>query len=65
MHQALPLTKVKHPNVYLIQRNAASSAVGLNYSYHHNLNTHQIYNHKSRLMLKKTNPIENAVLLIS
>lgn len=68
MHQALPLTKIKHPKVHFIQRNAASSAVGLYYSYHHDLNTHylsQIYNHKSRLMLKKTNPSANAVLLIS
>lgn len=42
MHQALPLTKIKHPKVHFIQRNAASSAVGLNYSYHHNLNTHYL-----------------------
>lgn len=42
MHQALPLTKIKNPNINFIQRNAASSAVDLNYSYHHNLNMHYL-----------------------
>lgn len=42
MHQALPLTKMKHPEVHSVPRNAAASAVRLNYSYHHSLNMHYL-----------------------
>lgn len=42
MHQALPLTKMKHPKVHSVPRNATSSAVGLNYFCHHNLNMHYL-----------------------